>query len=178
MSENKKAVVLDTSAFIAGFDPSSIDADIYSVPAVREELVEESLPKIRFDAAVEKGRLRLIEPSLQYINAVKESSRDVADLPYLSQTDIQVLALAVQLRQEGFIPTIITDDYSIQNVACKMNISFAPLLTFGIRFYLKWTVYCPGCRKRYPSDCKLERCEVCGTQLRRKPIRKRLIRRK
>jgi rRNA maturation endonuclease Nob1 len=67
---------------------------------------------------------------------------------------------------------IATDDYSIQNVANQMGIEFASLATFGIRFRLQWIRYCPACHKKYPANYKFRKCEVCGTELKRKPLRK------
>ncbi|MDH5754641.1 MAG: ribonuclease VapC, partial [Candidatus Bathyarchaeota archaeon] len=87
----------------------------------------------------------------------------------------QVLALALELKTHGYSPLIATDDYSIQNVANQMDIEFASLATFGIRFRLQWIRYCPACHKRYPADYKSRRCEVCGTELKRKPLRKKFL---
>ncbi|MCK4440061.1 ribonuclease VapC, partial [Candidatus Bathyarchaeota archaeon] len=91
--------------------------------------------------------------------------------------DLQVLTLALQLKTQGYSPSIVTDDYSIQNVANQMGIEFASLATFGIRFRLHWIRYCPACHKRYPANHKSKRCEVCGTELKRKPSRKKMLKR-
>ncbi|MCW4020455.1 MAG: ribonuclease VapC [Candidatus Bathyarchaeota archaeon] len=168
----RRTIVLDTSAFIAGFNPSAVDGDIYSVPAVGEELSEGSLAKLRFNAAVEGRRLKVWEPSPHYLNRVKESSKEIGDILFLSEADKHILALALQLKADGCTPTIATDDYSIQNVARKIEVGFAPLTTFGIRFHLHWLLYCPACRKKYPSDYSHEQCEICGTRLKRKPTSK------
>lgn len=170
-----KAIVLDTSAFIAGFDPAALDDDLYSVPAVQEELADGSLSRLRFDAAAERARLKVREPSSHHLDMVKESSKEIGDMLFLSEADLQILALAMELKASGHAPTIVTDDYSIQNVAKKIGVDFTPLATYGIRYYLHWLLYCPACRKKYPSDYESERCEVCGTRLKRKPIRKRPV---
>jgi len=165
-------VVLDTSAFIAGFDPLSITDDVYSVGAVEVELAYGSLPWVRFKTAVENGKLKLRAPKAEFLERVKESSRDVGDMLFLSDVDSQVLALALELKGAGNEPFIVTDDYSIQNVANQLGLEFAPLMTFGIRFRLHWIRYCPACRRKYPPDYKHRKCEVCGTELKRKPLRK------
>ena len=165
-------MVLDTSAFIAGFDPLSITDDVYSVRAVEEELASGSLPWVRFKTAVENGKLKVRAPKAEFLDRVKESSRDVGDVLFLSDVDMQVLALALELKSAENEPLIVTDDYSIQNVADQLELEFAPLMTFGIRFRLHWIRYCPACRRKYPSDYKHKRCENCGTELKRKPLRK------
>ena len=87
-----KAIVLDTSAFIAGFDPAAVDDDLYSVPAVREELADGSLSRLRFDAAAERARLIVREPSSHHLDMVKESSKEIGDMRFLSEADLQILA--------------------------------------------------------------------------------------
>ncbi len=167
-----RAVVLDTCAFIAGFDPFMVDEEQYSVPMVKGELVSNSLPWVRFSTAIESGRLKVRNPGICFLKRVKEASKTVGDLRFLSEVDIQVLALALELKSASHNPLIVTDDYSIQNVADQLGIDFAPLMTFGIRFRLHWILYCPACNRKYPSDCKYKSCRICGTQLKRKSLRK------
>jgi len=170
-----RTIVLDTSAFIAGFDPAAVGDDLYSVPAVGEELAVGSLPRIRFDAAAERGRLKVREPSSHFLDMVTRSSKEIGDMLFLSEADLEILALAMELKASEHAPAIVTDDYSIQNVAKKIGVDFAPLLTYGIRYYLHWLLYCPACRRKYPSDYASGRCEVCGTRLKRKPLSKRPV---
>jgi len=172
----KRVIVLDTSAFIVGFDPFSVDEEQYSVPMVRKELISNSLPWVRFNTARESGRLRVKTPNTRFLKRVKEASKTVGDMRFLSDVDMQVLALALELRSTGYDPHIVTDDYSIQNVANQIGVNFTSLMTFGIRFRLHWILYCPACHRKYPPDYKPKLCEVCGTQLKRKPLRKTPVR--
>jgi len=170
--ERRKIVVLDTSAFIAGFEPLSIRDPQYSVSEVKNELITNSLPWTRFNAAVESGRLKVEAPRTEYVQKVRASSKAVGDLLSLSEADTQVLALALELKDIGYKPQIVTDDYSIQNVANQLGIKFAPLMTFGIRYRLQWTLYCPACHHKYPADYRAKQCKICGTELKRKPLGK------
>jgi len=166
---------LDTSALIAGFDPLSISGEQYSVPTVKEELLVDTMPWIRFNAAVESGKLKVQMPSQRSIDKVKESSKTVGDALFLSEADMHVLALALELKDAGYSPSIVTDDYSIQNVANQIGISFTSLMTFGIRFRLYWILYCPACHRKYPADYRLKKCRICGTELKRKPLSKKSV---
>jgi len=163
---------LDTSAFIAGFDPLSAGERQYSVPMVRKELASKSMPWVRFKAAVENRKLRVRKPKISFLKKVKEASKSVGDVRYLSEADMQVLALALELKSTGLDPLIVTDDYSIQNVANQMGVNFTSLMTYGIRFRFDWILYCPACHRKYPPDYKFKSCEICGTELKRKPLRK------
>jgi len=168
---------LDTSAFVAGFDPFSISEEQYTVPAVKKEMSGRSMAWVRFKTAVENGKLKVRFPKKILMDKAKASATLVGDSFFLSEADLQVLTLALQLKTQGYSPLIVTDDYSIQNVANQMGIEFASLATFGIRFRLHWIRYCPACHKRYPANHKSKRCEVCGTELKRKPSRKKILER-
>jgi len=169
-------LVLDTSAFIAGFDALSITDRVYTVHAVGQELISNSMIYTRFKTAVESGKLQMRTPSSVFLSMVHTSSRTVGDVLFLSDVDKQVLALALELKNRGENPLIVTDDYSIQNVANQLGLEFAPLMTFGIRYRLNWTIYCPACHREYPPDYKAKACQACGTELKRKPLRKTLVR--
>lgn len=124
---------------------------------------------LRFQTAVESGRLAVRVPSQEYLVKAEASASTVGDTFFLSETDKQILALALELKGSGCSPRIVTDDYSIQNVAAKLGIEFVSLATFGIRRLLEWMRYCPACRREYPADYASTRCTVCGTELKRKP---------
>jgi UPF0271 protein len=168
----RRVIVLDTSAFVAGLDPFSINEELYTVPMVNEELKGNSLAAVRIRTAVESGRLAVKVPSKSFIEGVKDSATLVGDWFFLSETDLQVLALALELKIQGYSPLIATDDYSIQNVANQIGIEFASLGTFGIRKRLQWVRHCPACHKKYPANYRSGNCMICGTALRRKPLRK------
>jgi len=172
MEKGRKAIVLDTTAFIAGLNPYDLHEETYSVPNVKEELTKSSTAKFRLNIAVKAGILKLREPTVQALNKAREASKEVGDLLSLSEVDMKILALALQLKSEGYTPRIITDDYSIQNVAKKLSVDYASITTYGIKFHLKWLLYCPACHKKYPPDFKSEKCKICGTKLKRKPLSK------
>ncbi len=165
----KRVMVLDTSAFIGGFDPFSIGEEQVAPPLVEEEIRRNSMRTVRFSTAVESGRIRIIEPTLETIDEVKASATSAGDSFYLSKTDLQVLALALEFKRRGYDPQIVTDDYSIQNIAKKLDLRFVSMITFGIRRFLTWIRYCPACHKKYPANHKGTVCEICGTELKRKP---------
>lgn len=178
MTEDGKIVVLDTSAFIAGFDPLSVSERQYSVPTVRKELASNSMSLMRFNAAVENRKLRVRSPKPSFLKRVKEASKEIGDILYLSKADFDVLGMALELKSQGYFPVIVTDDYSIQNVADQIGVDFTSLMTYGIRFRFNWILYCPACYKKYPSDYKLKVCEVCGSKLKRKPLGKTRVKKK
>jgi len=168
----KGVFVLDTSAFLAGFDPFSSGTEQVTVPKVEEEILRNSMIKLRFETAIESGKVKIKKPTQELSDSAKTSASKVGDSFKLSEADLQLLALALELKAEGYTPQIITDDYSIQNVATQMGIGFLALTTFGIRRLLEWIRYCPACHREYPANGKTNDCQICGTELKRKPRRK------
>lgn len=170
-SQCRKIIVLDTSAFLAGFDPFSLSEEQVTVPSVEEEIKRSSIICTRFRTAIESGKLEVKEPRQEFLSGAKVFASKLGDSYLLSKADTQLLALALELKAEGYAPQIVTDDYSIQNVATQMGVEFLALATFGIKRLLEWIRYCPACHREYPADCSSKECLVCGTQLKRKPRR-------
>jgi len=173
-TENKvrQVVILDTSAFVAGFDPFSLPQEQVTVPKVEEEIKRNSMVKMRFEMAIESGKVKVREPSQEAISKMVAYANKVGDAHKLSDADKQLLALTIELKTAGYTPQIVTDDYSIQNVATQIGVEFLSLATFGIKRLLEWIRYCPACHKQYAADCKFKDCQVCGTELKRKPRRR------
>ena len=94
----KGVVVLDTSAFLAGFDPFSLNAEQVTVPKVEEEIKRNSMIKMRFETAIESGKLKVKTPTREFSNAAKTSASKVGDSYKLSETDLQLLALALRIK--------------------------------------------------------------------------------
>ena len=62
----KGVFVLDTSAFLAGFDPFSLGAEQVTVPKVEEEILRNSMIKMRFETAVESGKVKVKTPTQEF----------------------------------------------------------------------------------------------------------------
>ena len=167
----KRIIVPDTSAFFAGYDPFSLSEEQVTVPKVEEEIRRNSIILVRFTTAIESGKLKVKAPKEEFLNNIRASASKVGDSFKLSDTDIQLLALALELKKEGVTPQVLTDDYAIQNVASQLEIEFSALATLGIKRILEWIRYCPACYREYPANYSSKECLVCGTEIKRKPRR-------
>jgi endoribonuclease Nob1 len=167
----RRIVVLDTSAFLAGYDPFAASTEQVTVPKVEEEILRNSMVKMRFQTAVESAKVKVRAPTQEFSVEAKASASKVGDSFKLSEADMQLLSLALELKEQGYAPQIVTDDYSIQNVAKQLDIEFLALATFGIKRLLEWIRYCPACHKQYTANSKFKECQICGTELKRKPRR-------
>jgi len=173
-----KVLVLDTSALVMGLNPSALDTPTYSVPSVMNELIPDTLPYTRFSTSQESGHLTVKKPTTSSMKAVEATSSKVGDVGVLSRADLEVLALALDLRDSGLSPTIVSDDYAIQNVSETLGVEHASLATFGIAKKFDWIYYCPACFRRYRVEDAGRPCRVCGTRLRRKVVGNEKVTRK
>lgn len=167
-----KVLVLDSSAFIMGYDPLTIKERQFTTPALSEELRVENVAWLRFKTACEIGKLKLLTPSSKTMETVEELARNTGDLERLSEVDKEVLAVAVELKQKRLSPVIVSDDYSIQNLADQLKLEYVSLSTLGIRYRFQWLPYCPACHRKYPPNTSSKTCDVCGTPLKRRPLKK------
>ena len=162
-------VILDTSAFIQGYNLST-DEEYYTVPEVLDE-IREDLGRLRYEGARASGRLHEVTPEKKWSDELETKSRSAGEAHKLSPTDKQLLSLGLQLKSEGKEPTIVSDDYSVQNMAVRLGFRFVSQVTKGIKKVLNWDIYCPGCRKRFDTSQEDNVCPICGTELKRKPRR-------
>jgi UPF0271 protein len=166
------AYILDTSALIMGVNPSIIKGEVYSVPEVESELASDSMAAMRFASSRDSSILLVQSPGRSSFDIVRKASLKLGEGLSLSKADLQILALGLDLRLKGINPTIVSDDYSIQNVAEHLGINYTFLATLGITYKFNWSTYCPACYRRYVHNYKERLCEVCGTKLKRKVMKK------
>jgi endoribonuclease Nob1 len=146
-----KKIVLDTSALFSMEDvPPDIEA--YSTPGVLAEL-----RKYR-DGRAEylEHKVRIVQPDPAEIEALKARSRETGDITRLSPTDMELVALAINLQAELW-----TDDYSMQNMAKHLNVPYRAVGTKGITRVVKWKHRCIGCGKTF--DKEMPDCPICGS---------------
>ena len=165
----KIIVVLDTSAFLAKYhlqlDP--VKTEIYTVPRVVDE-VRDRESREALEVGMGIGRVKVVSPSQKYVSLVREKAWEVGESTSLSQTDLEVAALALELRSKGRV-VVITDDYALQNLLLHLNISFKPLRTTGIKLPRKYLIMCRKCG--YVSLNPNEKiCPICGS-----PLSKRVV---
>ncbi len=147
--------VLDSSAFINEFHT---DGDIATIPAVREELEDESA--YRFDA-LEGSGMHLHIPDGETVKRIERAARETGDLETLSRTDVRLIAAAFELDSR-----LVTDDYAMQNVADRLNVAVEVIDRDGIDEQRSWRFQCQGCGREF--DEHHDRCPVCGSDLSRK----------
>lgn len=146
--------VLDSSAFITGYEPTGPTA---TVPSVRDELEDSS--QYRFDA-MEGSGMRIEIPGEDSRERVRRAARESGDETELSETDLYLVAAALELDA-----VLVTDDYAMQNVAERLGVDVEEISQEGIEEEREWLYQCQGCGRVYDEN---QVCPVCGSETTRK----------
>ncbi len=159
---SEPAYVLDSTAFYAGI-PYQGNGRYYTTYLVLEEVKHHNV-----GSSLIHTRVQVTEPSPESLNRVKSTAARTGDIGALSETDLSLLALGLDLMNgEGGV-SLVSDDFAVRNVADVLSIPLAPTSVKGGEWKtITWKIYCRGCGKTYTNP-KLTICPVCGTQLVRK----------
>ena len=161
MSIKTKVFIIDTSVILSGKPINLENAKFVTTPAISKEFSPGGRDYRNFQFLLEKG-LDIHSPSQESIDKIKEASKETGDINRLSVADIEILALAIDINRDNSKEAIIlTDDYSIQNVAYTLKIKFQNFSQKRITKKFKWLCRCPGCGKRFSESIKI--CPICGT---------------
>ena len=165
MIDNKtRPVILDTSAILSGkYDLTS--PGIFVPPSVIEEIKKGKIGRL---VSLSMDTIKVIEPDNKYLEKVRNAAVSTGDIDRMSNTDIDAVALALQL--SGIL---VTDDYSMQNTSFVLGIEVSSANMKKIGKIIKWTYKCTGCGHLYAK--KTSSCPICGHELKNYPagIRKR-----
>ena len=167
MNKKSKAYVIDTSAILSG-KQINLQGFIFTVPGVSAELKPGGRDHRAFEFLKEKG-LDVKTPSNEETEKINIVSKQTGDFNRLSGTDKQILALALDLTKKYSV-IILTDDYSIQNVANKLGIDCESISQKGIIKNFKWGSKCSGCGKKFKENIKV--CPICGAETKNIVIKK------
>ncbi|MFX1258513.1 MAG: NOB1 family endonuclease [Promethearchaeota archaeon] len=174
--ENIMILTFDSNIFLTGIDFNLINGIIYTTPKIIDEIkVDKYLEKNRnilnrIQAAIDSKKLIIKSPSDKYIQEIEFKSKLTGDYKALSDADKELIALTLELINTLNRNTIIyTNDYSMENLCSELNIPFSPLMgKKGIKLKIIWEVYCPFCKDIRKSEDLNEKCEICGSKLKRR----------
>jgi UPF0271 protein len=156
--------ILDATSFYAGV-PFSSQEQSFTTPLVFEEIKHIKKNHDAVQALIDLDRLRIIEPEKKFTDLILEKASQTGDLPDLSKGDVSVLALCVQLNGE-----LVTDDYTVSNVAKHLDLKVIPIMTKGISKVLESVYFCPACGKVLK---KMSDCPICGNKLRKRSAKRK-----
>ena len=160
--------VLDASAFINGFKPTS--QYNYTVPEITAE-IKDFESRLLYDSAVDDGILIVQDVDRKYLDKTEENISKSGDVLRLSQPDTKLIAMAYMFSKQGKNVKVISDDYTIQNTLKIMNIPYSGIITEGIKEIYNWKKVCRGCKKEFEENYPFDDCDVCGFKIFKKRIK-------
>lgn len=109
-------IVLDSAAFI---NSSFIDAgEAFTTQNVLNELKDLKSRSVA-DSARANGSLRVSSASDEMTEYVRAVAKEIGSLSKLSEADVGVVSLAFELHAK-----LITDDFTLQNLAAHLNVEY------------------------------------------------------
>lgn len=173
--EKSRIYIIDTSAILSGKSIDINDGIIATTSKVSDEINPGGRDYEVFQFLKEKG-LIINVPAKKSIHNVKKVVKEFGEEKRLSDADIEILALAYEYKKDPSKKvTILTDDYSIQNIASILDLEFLQISQTGITKSFKWHSRCRGCGKKFDEHISI--CPICGTEIKdfvgnKKPIKK------
>ncbi|RLF22455.1 MAG: DNA-binding protein [Thermoprotei archaeon] len=162
--------VLDATAVLCGGLEVLREKLCYTVPEVLEE-VKTTRHRAHLEAFMDLGLLKVSTPPGSYVNRALEAAKRTGDYERLSKTDLQVIALALQLSEErGESVELVSDDYAVQNVASHLGVKYRSLKVRPIKLRVKWAYKCTACGSIQQEY--VEVCPICGHKMRRVSLRR------
>lgn len=161
----RRVRVLDAAALILGFTETREERLLTCREVLREVRYGGAAP-FRAAAAAEAG-VEVREPGEKFLEVVEKTAREAGE-PGLSEADLKLLALALELREEGADVSVATSDYSVQNLASILGLRVEPILHRGISREVLWEAYCPSCGWSGEGGVGAP-CPRCGARLKRRP---------
>lgn len=166
--------VIDTSAIFHRIHYAAEDIQLATTPLLEKEMHKKGLKELT-DLLIATAKLKIISPTTTSLQRIHTVAAQLGDLNTLSEPDQHLLALALDFRDQSLHPIIVTDDYSIQNVAKKLDLEIKTMTQRGIREVIQWETYCKACGHKDPTLTKETPCPICGSALRRRAVRKKSV---
>jgi len=155
--------ILDTSALI-NWPIDALDGG-FAVNGQRSEVERIAPERI---LSIETARVNWISPSTESVQESTVIARKTGDLDGLSETDLHLLALAIELGGH-----LHTDDYRLQNLCKTAGVRWSPVVSEGISDVWNWEIRCRGCgalvagaENTRPASQEIGVCPECGSELR------------
>ena len=152
---------LDAGAFYSGVVFLSSALQYCTTHAVLDEVKHIKKSHGAIEALIESNTLLIVNSDTKSIQKVVAAARETGDYAKLSEADISIIALALQLQI-----VLITNDYAVANVASTLEIPVKSVAGKGIRHTRRYFAYCSACGRAFGPNA-IE-CRLCGNRLRRK----------
>jgi UPF0271 protein len=156
-------LVLDTSLLLGGKDPPRASSWA-TTPEAAAEVSPGGRDARRYDGWLATG-LQVREATPESLERVRDAATAAGNLGRLSAADLSLAALTLDLAG-----TLVTDDYTLLDVARRLGVRTQTVNTEGIAATIDFRPRCIGCGRWFDAMPKREECTVCGSPVKAKPV--------
>ena len=168
-----KIYVLDTGGLLTTWSDGHTGEELITTRSIIDEL--HNRPSImRADTLISTGRLKEEVVNANALEIVLDSAKRIGDLNVLSDSDIEIIALAFSKKESGYDVILVSTDLAVLNTASSLDLETHDPKG-RMTHQIKWHLKCPACghtEQKASSDLE---CPICGTAMRRKAARRRRI---
>ncbi len=163
--------VVDAGVLISTWTDKKVDSTFYTTPSIIEE-VRNRMSRFRAETLFLLEKMHERTPELDEVKRIESVATSTGDHSVLSTNDIELIALASTLIGEGTAATLVSTDFAVLNTASQLDI---PIIDPNKQFKKKitWGMRCPACYYKSKTSTRDTECPVCGTTMRRTPLRTR-----
>lgn len=157
-------LVLDTSLLLGGKDPPR-GPRWATTPEAAAEVSPGGRDARRYEDWTSLGlQVRSAGPAA--LGKVERAATVAGNRARLSAADLSLLALALELGEEA---TLVTDDYTMLDLASRLGVRTQTVNQQGIRASLDFRPRCTGCGRWFEAMPKSQDCPVCGSAVKPRP---------
>jgi len=162
--------VIDSGVLFSDW-PRQVPDGVFATTIGVVDEIRNKPTKFRMDTLKLLDRLQNEIPPIASVRAVAKAATETGDKPVLSQTDLELIALAHSKKKTGASITLVSTDMAILNTARYLGIdTIDPSGRF--KDDIRWILVCPACNHKSKMSGEGLECPICGTQMRRKVSRK------
>ncbi len=162
--------ILDTGVLVSTWTDKQADSTFVTTPNIIGE-VRNRLSRFRAETLFLLDKMDERTPSDEDIKRVESTSTSAGDKAVLSQNDIELIALALTISREAPDSILVSTDFAVLNTASHLKLKILdPNKKFGQE--ITWGMRCPACNYKSKTSTRDNECPVCGTTMRRTPLRK------
>ena len=166
--------ILDTGVLISTWTDKKVESLFVTTPHIIDE-VRNRLSRFRAETLFLLEKMEERTPREDDVRRVESASTSSGDRSELSQNDIEIIALALTISGESSDGTLVSTDFAVLNTASHLGLKILdPNKKFGQE--ITWVMKCPACNYKSKAPTRETECPVCGTEMRRSPLKKRKIR--
>jgi UPF0271 protein len=161
--------VIDAGVLISTWTDKKAESTFYTTPGIIEE-VRNRMSRFRAETLFLLEKMHERTPTIDEVRKIESVATSTGDHSVLSNNDIELIALTSTLIKEGEDAILVSTDFAVLNTATQLDI---PIIDPNKRFKKKivWGMKCPACQYKSKTPTRDTICPVCGTTMRRTPLR-------